>query len=581
MTFEDLKQYIDEADAAVKNCEKEKKVFITSKVKVLEHLGNAERIIVEAMNIKKSDSDNQSTLKIKVEQLYQALKQSRQEQLQVARFQTKIAEFLDDTLEDDITGALQNVLKFRRFRKEFQQRLIQSKLEVAAGITQLHIYLEREDAGENTLKRVHIFLEKLRQCNFYEMTETIKEDIIDAFKDATRSGWFASKRRAKRGAKKAYIGSLKTILTDAIEYTNNSKRCWAHCNRLVEDLGDNKYIKTVRDELNVGKYEEDIKLKLGDLSRGEARIKERIKRYAPDEAADLLKQLAAVEIPKEIDWLKTTYQLAEWAYENLGESIGEDLGLPKTAKLEHAFKTPSLSTEVTIPLFTCGVATMIFEFGASIDAGVDIKGELTLCNFLSPAEPNFVTGHIDVMAGMHASAFVGVGLTIIEIIKATGRIVLESEAGLALSGNVSLTKQQIATIMAESNGAFSFILKGYLEATLGLTAPIKYIIYQATGMEAQMSLKTPELSIFEAKRAAMLTFELPFRKEPTSFPKDSFNFDKGEWEVNFIAKQQLKAFWNEQFGAVKRWKEIQESAPLDQNQMDEIYRKYGAFGERA
>lgn len=584
-SFNELKQYIDEADAAIRLAEAGKNKYAEDKRTILGHLTAAENLIATAISKKISSSDDESTVKNKTKEILAALTASKEEQIKLGQLQGGMKDYLDYTLKEAVTQAAQKVFGYRAFRSKVQTEMVATKLEIAGAIGQLKKYLIKED-DTSTVAKLNVFLSKWQATNFYEMTGGIKDDIVGAFEDAIKERIaIREKTRVKKGVYTTYIDALKEVLDKAIEYSENSGKCWVHCHRLRDKLDNNKYVNELRTELDVVSFEEDLTLRLGALAKSEERLHKRIIRSLPEgQGAKALEKVAATKVPKEIDWLKAAYGLASWVYETHGESVGERIGLPKEATFKFELKTPDLEVEVGIPVFHCGIASLELEFGASLAASVSVNGALTLHNFFSHTENKIVSGDLNAAATVEASAFVGLALTLVEIIKASGRIVLTAKAGVSLTNNVSLLKSNIEgypALECKSDGGIELVLSGHLEAVLGLTAALKTLIKAVTGKKAELKVKTPPYNFFSAKRNAVLTFELPMRKKPTSFPKDSLNFSKGEWKIDFIAKQQLTAFWKAKFGGVDKWKSKMAETPLTPSEIEELHTLYANFGIRA
>jgi hypothetical protein len=587
MTFDDLKDYIDAADEAIKVCEEKKGDFPTMTQKALEHLTTAKSLLKEAKSENAlAGSDTAEDLQRKAKKLYKALEKATKEQLKVADIQTSIAEFLEDILEENITQAAQNVFKYRKFRTQLQTTLTNTKLEMAIAITQLLLHLKNEGTNSDILSDVNVFLEELRKLNFYETTKDDKNRILDVFKEMTHQYWiFKSNRQnnVRKGAKKEYKKPLKELLDKAIDYTENSKICWAHCHRLRDRLDNNKYINEVRTELKVLDFENTLTIAMKDIARIENSIKKMIQSFAPEKAEEMLGKLDAVELPKEIDWLKKAYNLSTWAYENYGEDLGSYLGLEQEAPFEFEVAAPGFDAEVYIPGFHAGFMSVGFEFGASLKANAKFDGKLQLHNFLSAAEPKYVSGELNASAGLEASVFAGIALVILELIKASGRVTLTGNAGAVAKANVELTKRnldQIAAFTATGSAGLAFSLKGELEAVIGLTGPVKFLIKTLTGAEPEKKITSPPLDLFEAKREAGLSFEMPFRKKPTSFPKNALKMDAGEWTVTFIGDEKIKAVVNDFFGGMNKFEKMLQEEPLTAKELEAVREMYGNFGER-
>jgi hypothetical protein len=153
-----------------------------------------------------------------------------------------------------------------------------------------------------------------------------------------------------------------------------------------------------------------------------------------------------------------------------------------------------------------------------------------------------------------------------------------------MEGSVKLTKANIEgypALECKSSAGLEILLAGHLEAVLGLTAALKVLIKAVTGKKAELKFKTPSLNFFKAGRTAEITFELPVHKKPTSFPKDQLNMSSGEWEIEFIAQEQLKQLFNEKFGGLDKWNEIKKQTPLTPQEIEELKTLYSGFGIRA
>jgi len=586
-SFDELKKFIDEANAAVLRCEKGKEKYQTNQIAVLSHIAEANRLIVEATkNYKIESGDDANTKKGKVTEILARLQKSREEQLKMGKYISAMKTYTDDVLADSIHKAAEKVFGYRQFRTVVKNKILGTKMEIAGSATQLKKFLIKNDSDKDVLKNIDIFLQKLQAANFYEMNQKIKKGIIDAFEEATHVYVALTENRtARKGVYTTYVDALNEMLESATEYSEKSVACWGLCHRLRDELENNKYVNKVRAELDVVNFEESLKTSMGDLARREEQVKKIIVENMPlGEGAAAIKKVAATKIPKEIDWLKAAYSLGTWVYENYGEEIGEEIGLPKEAKFSIGPDLPSIDAEVGIPLYHCGIASLELEFGVSVEPSIGIEGALTLHNFFSASEDTFVSGTIAAKAGIEASAFVGLALVLVEIIKASGRIVLSAKAEIGMEGSVKLTKSNIEgypALECKSSAGLEIVLAGHLEAVLGLTAALKVLIKAVTGKKAELKFKTDTLNFFKVGRTAEITFELPVHKKPTSFPKDQLNLSSGEWEVEFIAQEQLKQFFKEKFGGMNKWNEIKSQTPLTNQEIEELKTLYSSFGIRA
>jgi hypothetical protein len=574
MTFDDLNQYLGEADLAIQTCLDEESIFTSNAPKSLAQLTAAIDIAKEVLAL-----DD-------IQAICDGFKNSRQKVLKSTEYHVKTSDFLDDTLTHDITAAANKLFQYRIFRDKMKKDLIDDKLDIIAGIIQLEGYLEELDACENTRDRIQAFLQKMKDLNFYEASETKRDEILEAFEEATKTHWFKTKRSIIRAARGIHTGNLKLLLDKAVQYTTNSGKYWHRCHEKREQLDNNKFVLEFRKKLNVKDYESNRTILIKDLERIQKKLQKKIKTIAPDKAEELLKDIAATKIPESLNLLKKTYGLTSWVYENVikyDPDSDKEVDAFKEVSFEHTLETPKLSIEVNVPVFSCGVADLIVEFGASFGGSLEFKAALTLHNFLSNAEENYVSGSLEAKAGVKADAFVGVGITLVQLIKASGRFVLEGTAEVSGKAAVEIKKTEAENLAAFSVGAetgLAFKLTGHLALIIGLTAPLK-VLFKTMGIDAEAKLETDKLDFFTAERKATATFELPFRKKPVAFPEDMFTANSGEWEVKFIGDTYLKQYWTEHFGKKSKWDEVTTGHPLSAKELEEIKTLYGDFGIRA
>lgn len=574
MTFDDLNEYLGAADAAMQACHDQKHLFTTNAPKSLEKLTEAIELATNALAL----SD--------VQEICEEFKKSRKKVLKSTEHHTKVNNFLDDILEESITTAANNVFKYRTFRDKMKKDLIDDKLDIIAGIIQLKGYLEDLDACKNTRSRIDIFLQKMKDLNFYEVSTNQRDEILESFDAATQTTWFKSKRSFIKAARGIHTGNLKLLLDKAIQYTEDSGKYWYKCHEKRDQLDNDKFVRSFRRKLKATEYRNNRIRLVYQLEIAQKKLQLKIKDIAPDQADALLKDIAATKIPESLNLLKKTYGLTSWVYENIikfDPDSDEEVDAFKEVSFEHSIESPKLSIEVDVPVFSCGVADLIVEFGASFGGSLEFKAALTLHNFLSNAEENYVSGSLEAKAGVKADAFVGVGITLVQLIKASGRFVLEGSAEAAGKAAVEIKKTEAENLAAFSVGAeagLSFKLTGHLALIIGLTAPLK-ALFKTMGIDAEAKLETDKLDFFSAERKATATFELPFRKKPVAFPKDMFTTSTGEWEVKFIGDTYLKQYWTEHFGKKSKWDEVTSGHPLSAKELEEIKTLYGDFGVRA
>jgi hypothetical protein len=574
MNFDDLNQYLGEADIAMQACLDGESTFTTNAPKSLAQLTAAIKIAKEALSLNV------------VQAICDGFKDSREKVLKSTEYHAKVSNFLDDTLTHDITTAANKIFQYRGFRAKMKKDLIEDKLDIIAGIIQLDGYLEDLDACKRTRDRIDIFLQEMKDLNFYDVNDTKRDEVLETFEDATRTNWFKSKRSIIKAARGIHTGNLKLLLDKAIQYTINSQKYWHRCHEKRDQLDNNKFIIDFRKKLGVKDYESNRIILIKELERVQKKLTAKIQEIAPNQAEELLRDIAAVKIPESLNLLKKTYGLTSWVYENVikyNPDSDEEVDPFKEVSFEHKIESPKLSIEVDVPVFSCGIADVIVEFGASFGGSLEFKAALTLHNFLSNAEENYVSGSLEAKAGVKADAFIGVGITLVQLIKASGRFVLEGTAEAAGKAVVEIKKTEAENLAAFNVGAeagLAFKLTGHLALVIGLTAPLK-ILFQSMGIDAEATLETDKLDFFSAERKATATFELPFRKKPVAFPQDMFTANTGEWEVKFIGDTYLKQYWTEHFGKKSKWDEVTTGHPLSAKELEEIKTLYGNFGVRA
>ncbi len=583
MTFDELKEKINAANHAVEDCEKAKKDIPAKLAEVRVLMDNALGEISKArLGNLAEEGDSTAVLEAKAARMFEGLKNARKEQIKASKVQTDIDDFLTDILAEQINTAAQEVFVYNTFRKELKATMIQTKVEIAIGVNQLKKYL-KSIANDSTLALVDEFLAELQQLNFYEITKADVKKVMKAFREMTERFWFSDTdtNKVRRGSKKEYKNNLEDLLDKGVEYAKNAAAVWEACETIRTKLDNNKYVLAIRQELGVKDAEEYRKWAIQNLEIKEEEIKEMMLEMSPNKVAGMIEELEAIVVPDAIDWLKVTYNLSTWVYTEYGEQAGQSMNLEQEASFKFSITTPPLEADVSIPVFEAVFASLTFDFGASLSATANFGGALKLHNFLSANETKYVSGNLEADASVDANAFAGLGLQLLKVVRASGRVVLTGSASIKAAAPVELEKakiDKIAMFRAAASNDIAILLNGKLQAVVGLTAPFKIIVKALTGKDAEAKFDSPTLDFFKATRSDKVQFEMPFRKRPTTFPENALSVKKGKWDVDFIAKAQIDALINSYFGGAKDFEAKMKENPLTEVEKESLLEIYGVFG---
>ncbi len=121
---------------------------------------------------------------------------------------------------------------------------------------------------------------KLKTFSLYETTETNSNELLDAFKAATKHRITNTGSTAKKGMETKWATPLKNILKEAKDYTDKSGKYWHKCHQLKDELDG--YVEAIRTEIDVDNFERELAQKKGKSMESLRRLSERIKRYLPE-----------------------------------------------------------------------------------------------------------------------------------------------------------------------------------------------------------------------------------------------------------------------------------------------------------
>jgi|GEM_PF-6724969 len=525
--------------------------------------------------------------------------------------ETFIQAYVDEALGDKLNAVKSPFMSYALHRTMVEREIKEDKVFVATNTTQLLKTLEKMVANESNLDKkkalimatnyLKQFLSSLQAVDYRYLQQADIDMLIAQFKDAAEN-YHHSEGFFTRSATK---GSLKKLTKDNLGPLKDSFGLALLYGKAHEPNGTLKKCDEFKDSLpsivdslaKKGQADSSIKVKLKELEFKYLKaLKAAFKEADPEHAQAIIDQVEAKEVPKQIDWIRKTFGLANWAYENFGATAGKYLiekangaateeGKQPTIStgdlLKYKISTPDYEVNLDVPLFDVGFVDAGLELGAAFKAAFEVGGDLTLHNFFDAEIEKVVSGTIGASATAEAKAFLGIYVAILKIVKASARAVLAAEAGVSGEAAVSLNKGNIAAATnfafdAELKGGLSF--KGYLEFAIGATAIIKAIL-DSIGIPAEAKLQYPEkgseLVILNVERAAKVHAHIPFQKKDIPFPAKEFDISKGEWVVEYPFIEDMQKFFSDKFSGLTT-KTIN-MEPLNAEELEQLKADYAQF----
>ena len=522
-----------------------------------------------------------------------------------------IQSYVDERLGEKLNKVTSPFLSYSLHRKMVEREIKEDKVFVAANSMQLVKSIDKKAKGESNSKKkqalgevstaLNGFLGSLKAIDYRTFSKTDAENLKSEFLAAADSYHHSSSFFGKSSTK----GSLKKLTKDNLGPLEDSfglallygeahqpNGTLTKCDQYEAKLDDK--IKALQ---NKGKADASIKANLKQLEIKYIKpLKAAFLLADPEHAQAVIKSVEATAVPKQIDWIRKTFGLANWAYENFGAAAGQYLIERANGKETEAGQAPTISTgdalkykiatpdyevNLDVPLFDTGFADAGLELGASFKAAFEVGGALTLHNFFDPNIEKIVSGSIGASATAEAKAFLGVYVALLKIVKASARAVLAAEAGISGETSVSLNKGNIAKAAnfafdAEVKGGLNF--KGYFEFAIGATAIVKAVL-ETLGIHATAKIQYPEkgkeLVILNVERAANIHAHIPFDKKDVPFPAKEFELSKGEWVVQYPFIEDMQKFFSDKFAGLTS--KTMEMEPLTAAELETLKNDYAKF----
>lgn len=590
-SFKELDTAIKVLKHVMKQCEDQKPTYINTRDQALEKINALDEMLKKAVTkYKKKEEDTEEELNEKVKKIAAVIKKANKDLSEVNKLKSSLDRYTKDLLAGDLPNAQRTFFRYRQFRDDLKSQLMVTKVDIATDITQLKSYLEKKNAGSNTIGAIADFLAKLKAFSLYETTEQNSKELIDAFKAATKHRIGNTGAKAKKGMDTKWADPLKNILKEAEEYTIKSGQYWAKCHRLRDTLEDGAgYAKAIRTEIDVKGFEKTLAQKKGASMESIRRLSERLKRYLPEGKGEkLLEEINGPSGAEKILAFAQKYNLKELVKylqanqvkEKIDINGGGNVGQPEVeAKFPLVIKTPDCKAEIPIPGFEYGVITGGFEIGAGVQASIAFNGALKY----TPFGDTILETAVEVKGELKAEIYFGVFLELCKIIKATAKAVLGASAGVSVAMKHKLTRaliQNFDRIALTGSAEFKFEIEGHLEFVLGLSPALK-IMLSAFEFNPELKFQSPKLVLLEAKREGAVTLDVPLNGESNGFPRKVLSLSDGGWEVTFVAKEALSDFIDKKFGGLDKLKSVMDENPLSQDKLDELTNEYSVFGKRA
>ncbi|WBM73476.1 hypothetical protein [Saprospira grandis] len=539
------------------------------------------------------------------------LQKAKQLENDIRSKESFIQSYVEEALGDKLNAVKSPFMTYSLYRKMIEREIKEDKVFVAANTSQLLKTLEKMVAVESnkdkkealTVATNHLkqFLSSLKAIDYRSLQQSDIDLLTAQFKDAAENyhhseGFFS--RSATKGSLKKLtkdnLGPLADSFGLALLYgeAHQPNGTLSKCDQFQEELDDK-----VKALSNKGQADASVKASLEkfDILYIEP-LKDAFKEADPEGAQAVIEQVEATAVPDQIDWIRKTFGLANWVYENFGAAAGKYLiekangqateeGQQPTIStgdlLKYKISTPDYEVNLDVPLFDVGFVDAGLELGAAFKAAFEVAGALTLHNFFDPNIEKVVSGNIGASATAEAKAFLGIYVAILKIVKASARAVLAAEAAIGGEAAVSLNKGNIAAATnfafdAELKGGLSF--KGYLEFAIGATAIIKAIL-DTIGIPAEAKLQYPEkgneLVILNVERAASMHAHIPFQKKDVPFPAKEFDISKGEWLVEYPFIEDMQKFFSDKFS--KLTSKTIDMEPLTAQELETLKAEYAKF----
>lgn len=592
-TFKDLFKALEDIEAVRKICEEGTEDYEKWKGETVGMLDAiSDRLTETTQTHKLEESDSEEDKKEKEEAILSTLEKTRDALYEIQGIRDKMRNFTEKAIEENITKVTNDLLPYKAFRKKLERELVETKVAIVTASVRLGTHIrdakvgvfETSNSQKETLENILAFIDEMKSLNFYRLTSDQKNRILKSFNDAAKTYTLGVGNHAKRGLYTEFSSELETLLNDGLDFSVYSEKCWAACELREKQLVEDNYIRQMQERIGMMDFYSTYVLKRGTIRRYVRTLEFNLMQFGSEKSQKAMQGIRANKIPPQIQWLKEAYGLGKWTYENLGAQIGASIDLPQEAPFKFKVATPETEASLDVPVCSLyGLADIGFEFGASVEAALSFNGKLTLANFLDVTEDDYVTGEINASAAATAEAFAGVFIKLVQLIKASGRIVASAEAKIAAKGEAALSKaniESIAKFKIGASGSIGFILEGHLEARLGLTPIISTLIHLVTGKKPVAKVKSPSLDFFKAERKATINFEMPLKEKPYDLPKDSLKLSAGEWELTFIAKDTLTAFWKDTIGGRKKWKEVDSKTAIHKKDLEIIQEQFATLGQQ-
>ncbi|MCH2045632.1 MAG: hypothetical protein MK212_16065 [Saprospiraceae bacterium] len=490
---------------------------------------------------------------------------------------------------DALTNATAGVMNWENWQADMHTVINDVRIKMIAQVTHtLHQLQGLRPRDKDTEKEMQDFINVLANTNFYDIDNSrFDAEVKPAWKKVTESHarWWESTERGMSA--KNYISAevsdeLSMLWRESVNYKTNSHHVWTKCAKIKEMMGTGQYILKIR---HICKHLEN-KNKIADYQKTLKDLIETKEKQFFDACANIpgieevKKAVDAEKIPKAASLLSKVYMGAKWAWNLAGEKgldqlfkhAKEQEWNPASFECAWDVKTPKLGGTIPVP-------GLLPWFRFDIDYGMEaafnakLEGSIELDQFYKQGVDTIAHGSVTADVGASASAHLGVGVTLVELVKGGGRLIMSASASTKCELKLSLLKAE-KTIQAGASGDLIFVLSGCLEFSIGLSDWIQTILQAAGLKKVQATFKTKDLVFILAKRTNEIEFEFPLTQRPKDFKVPMTLGGDAGWTFTYPAYYALMEQVHQWFPKGETLKK-EDYTKATKEELADIYAKYG------
>lgn len=300
-----------------------------------------------------ADTTNRSAQQAK---LLQVLQTATTVLMQVQGIRERMNSDVKKRLESDFTKFTNQLLRYKAVRRRIENELILMRVAVVTAAVKLAAHVRSLKLGmfqsaetqKNIVDEIRTFIRCIRYVDFYDLQPSDVSQIKAAFKKATATYAWGIGNKAKAAMRGQYEEKLDKLLDGGRQLSTELGKLWASCEAEEQNLVGGQYIQKMQKKLGVLASEEHYIQQRGSLRRLLKMLEDNLAEQGDAQAQQGLQSILVKKIPPQIGWLKSAYGLGKCGYENLGDKIGEEVGLPQEAEFEFEQEAPETEASVDI-----------------------------------------------------------------------------------------------------------------------------------------------------------------------------------------------------------------------------------------